>query len=356
EGCVTALAAQLPGWLAHAPTLSILATSRVPLGIRGEQRWRVQPLPVPAPGRLPDVIDSDAVQLFVDRARDRDGAFAIRDDDDARHVARIVRRVDGLPLAIELAAAHASVLPLAALADSLEASFGSLVADEADRPSRHRTTDATLAWSWQSLPPRARRSLAVLTVFEGSFDWTAAEAVLGMLDTSPRATLRRLIDASLVARPSPGRFDLLELVRDFAGRHLDTHDAAVARERHAEHYAAGPFDPADFTQIVAACRHAATHRTDSAHRLLVHAWRQLRYRGPFDEIATLAQSVVETATAPEVLADAHRVAGSALARVGRMDEARDHLERARDAAERTGDPRLRALTVGALGVYHMRIG
>lgn len=357
EGCLEPVAKNVARWLDRAPTLSILATSRLPLGLRGEQRWTVGPLAVPVSDDPYDVGTSDAVRLFVDRARERAPNFALVGSEDAAQVARVVRRLDGLPLAIELAAAQAAVLPLGDLADSLLASYDSLYGDEVDRPDRHRSTDATLAWSWQGLDEWSRHGLAALTIFEGPFDWAGASAVLAGISSDPRPILQRLLDASLVGRPDPQRFGLLSLVRDFAARRLTTEDQVAARDRHAAHYATAPFDPADIAQIVAACRHAAgSGPVDQASQLLVSAWRQLRYRGPFTEIAELAVSVAERTTDPALLAEAHRIAGSSLARVGRMEEALRHHEAACAAAEATGEPRLRALTIGSLGVYHQRVG
>jgi predicted ATPase/DNA-binding SARP family transcriptional activator len=221
---VLELAVDLAELLASCPHLKLLATSRVPLRIRAERVYPVRPLAT-----------DEAVELFLDRAR------AVRPDFvPAAEVAEICMRLDGLPLAIELAAAHVTTLSARALLDQLEReSRLTLLADGArDLPDRQRSLRATLHWSHGLLGEDERPAFARLSVFVGDFSSESAEAVA---DSSP-ATLRALVEKSLVAlqpRPHSEWFRLLQTVREFAGEQLDERAETVGhRRRHAEHFAA----------------------------------------------------------------------------------------------------------------------
>src|SRR5581483_5680490 len=151
-----------------APGLRILATSRIPLRLSGEHEYPVPPLPT-----------DDGVDLFAARARALDPGFEVTDANIA-HVANICRRVDGLPLAIELAAARTRVLPPAAIAERLGQALDLLTGGAQDLPERQRTLRATLDWSYRLLPDEERAVLARLSVFSGGVTLETAEAVLGV--------------------------------------------------------------------------------------------------------------------------------------------------------------------------------
>ena len=224
--------------LAAGPGVKALATSRVPLRLRGEHRTPVEPLALPArEPSLEDVLASSAVRLFEARARQAKPAFAVIREN-AGAVAEVCTRLDGLPLAIELVAPAVRVLPPAALAERVRDRLGAFVGD-VDLPERQRTLTATLDWSHGLLDERARRALARLSVFVGGFTLEAAEAVCADPDEPDvLERLASLVDASLVATGEDAagrpRFRLLETVQAYAEAKLRERDETEdAHRRHA---------------------------------------------------------------------------------------------------------------------------
>jgi predicted ATPase len=218
--------------IGRAPGLHLLVTSRVVLRIRGEQEWRVDPLAVPAPGAsLSALAANPAVQLFVDRARSVRPGFALTRHD-AEAVAEMCRRLEGLPLALELAAASMRLLTpeevLARLPQQLERP-GAL----ADLPRRQQTLTTTIQWSYDLLPAQARRMLARLSVFAAPFTTAAAETVAGPQAEDAVQHLSTLLDHSMVSpadRPDGQRaFRLLDPIRRFAAAQLTNADGTFGR-------------------------------------------------------------------------------------------------------------------------------
>jgi non-specific serine/threonine protein kinase len=221
--------------ISSVPRLRVLATSRNLLRVVGEYAIAVPPLPVPASTEVPD-LDSAAVQLFVDRAR------AVRADLplDQAHlgvIAEIVRRLDGLPLAIELAAARSNVLSPQALLVRLERRLVILTGGPRNLPTRHQTLRGAISWSHDLLSPDEQNLFRRLAIFAGGFTIEAAEAVTSSSDADvPRVLdgIAALVDASLVVqREQPDgttRFAMLETVREYALEQLAVHgdDRAVA--------------------------------------------------------------------------------------------------------------------------------
>ncbi|MGY1620236.1 ATP-binding protein [Geodermatophilus sp. SYSU D00691] len=198
--------------LARAPGLTVLATSRAPLRIRAEREYPLTPLPVPGSTHPDDVGRSPAAQVFLDRARA--AGREIRLSSAATDVAAICRRLDGLPLALELAAAHARFLDPAALLARLD----QVVAEPRSRdlPARQRTIGATLDWSHDLLTSAEQVLLRRLSVFAGGFPLEAAEQVSGG-DVLP--ALGGLVEQSLVVA-EPGRYRMLEPIRQYAAAKL----------------------------------------------------------------------------------------------------------------------------------------
>jgi len=216
--------------LERTPRLRILATSRVPLRVRGEQEYPVPPLPVAAPTRpFAELAASEAIALFAERAAAVDPEFAL-DTGTAPLVARICARLDGLPLAIELAAAQVRLLALAALEQRLKRALDVLVDGARDLPPRQRTLRATLDWSFDLLDPSAQALLPRLAVFAGGFSLDSLEEVAGA-DAIPALT--GLVEASLVRRRDE-RFQLLETIREYALTRLA--DESALRAEHAAHF------------------------------------------------------------------------------------------------------------------------
>ncbi|HWG55952.1 MAG TPA: BTAD domain-containing putative transcriptional regulator [Gaiellaceae bacterium] len=238
-----ACAALVRRLLAACARLRVLATSREVLGTPGEVDYAVPPLAVPPPDADPDRVgSSDAVRLFLARARDVRPHLS---DDEATTAAaaRICRELDGLPLAIELAAARAKALSLAEIADHLTDRFAFLVSPRRATAARHQTLEEAMAWSYELLPADEQRLLARLSVFVGGFTLDAAAAVC-LPDSKERALplVEHLVDASLVLpeeRDGEMRYRLLETVRRYAAERLaEAGETPELRRRHAEYVAA----------------------------------------------------------------------------------------------------------------------
>src|SRR5581483_637824 len=162
------------------PRLAVLATSRVPLRIDGEQEFPVSPLALPdprQPARAETLLDNPAVALLVQRARAVRPDFRLTDDN-AGAVAEICRRLDGLPLALELAAARLKLLPPPTLLERLDSRLAWLTGGARDRPRRQQTMRATLDWSYDLLETREQDLFARLAIFVGGFSLEAAEALI----------------------------------------------------------------------------------------------------------------------------------------------------------------------------------
>ena len=230
--------------LQRAPGLRVLVTSRVVLRLRGEQEWRVDPLGVPPSGSSLAVLgEAPAVRLFVDRARDVQPGFTLTSQN-AAAVAELCRRLDGLPLALELAAASMRLLTpdqiLARLPGQLEHP-GAV----ADLPGRQQTLTSTIQWSYDLLPAPDQQMLARLSVFAGPFTAAAAEAVGGQEDRDAVQDLATLLDNSMVSpadRPDGERaFRLLDPIRRFAAAQLADPGQTLS---HLERYLLGVLDDA----------------------------------------------------------------------------------------------------------------
>ena len=226
---VLAAAPVLGRLLAAAPGLTLLATSRTPLRLYGEHLYRVQPL-------SPDA----AATLFVDRAQ-AVGADVDRDESTRATVEQICRRLDRLPLAIELAAARMDVLSPAALLARLEEPLSLLTAGPVDRPERQQTLRRTLDWSHERLEPEEQHLFARLAVFAGGWTLDNADVICGD-GVDLVAVLSSLADTSLVQVDPDGaepRQRMLETIREYAGERLDASgEAEVLGRRHALHFLA----------------------------------------------------------------------------------------------------------------------
>ena len=226
-----------------APGLTVLATSRIALRLSGEHEYRVAPLELPARERRGDaaqLVSSESVRLFVDRATSVRPNFTLTDAN-ALAVAEIVERLDGLPLALELAASRLRVLDPTTLAERLEDRLSMLRGGDRDLPERHRTLEGTIRWSYEMLEPDERRLFARLSVFAGGWRLDAAEAVCGGGGIDVLEGLGTLVDDSLVRRRELAdgtlRFFMLETIREFAWERLEeAGEARILREQHGRHY------------------------------------------------------------------------------------------------------------------------
>jgi predicted ATPase len=249
---VTAGAPVVADLLAACPGLVVLVTSRTVLRLSGECELAVPPLPVPPPGAAGDATalqDYASVRLFAARARAEAPGFELTRRN-MQTVAEICRRLDGLPLAIELAAARVRMLPARALLARLDDRMGVLTAGPRDLPERQRTLRNTLDWSFSLLTADEQALFARLAVFAGSFGLPAVTAVCGDAVAADRAdqpgrvveTLGSLVDSSLVrAEPSEDepRFSLLDTIREYALERLrESGNWQDAHHRHAAYFAA----------------------------------------------------------------------------------------------------------------------
>jgi predicted ATPase/DNA-binding SARP family transcriptional activator len=224
--------------LAAAPGLKALVTSRVVLHLSGEHEYPVPPLALPdlEHDRLDSIARNEAVELFTARARAVSPAFGLTEAN-ARILAAICVALDGLPLAIELAAARTRALPPEAMLERLESRLDLLEAGPRDAPARQRTLRATLDWSFELLDGDEQRLLESLAVFSGGATIEAAESVC----RADLAGLSSLVDNSLLRREEPGepRYRLLETIREYALERLHQRpDAEEIHRRHAEHFRA----------------------------------------------------------------------------------------------------------------------
>ena len=238
---VVAAAPLLADLLSRCPRLRVLATSRVRLRVSGEHEVVVAPLPLapPAPAGSPDdVFNSEAGQLFIARARAFVPDLPLTSESLAA-IAAICQRLDGLPLAIELAAARVKHLSLTALLARLERRLPLLTGGPRDAPARQRTMRDAIAWSYDLLLPPEQRLFRCLSVFVGGFDLEAAGAIAGDApDCDLLDSVASLLDHSLLrqeAGPSgETRYAMLETIREFAGEQLEASgEAEACRSRHA---------------------------------------------------------------------------------------------------------------------------
>lgn len=239
-------APEVAALLASCPSLSVLATSRAPLRVRGEQEYPVEPLSVPDLSRVPAPEDIEwvaSVRLLVERAREASPGFGLTQQN-AAALAAICRRLDGLPLALELVAARLKLLPPTALLARLDAALPLLSGGPRDLPERQRTMRNTVAWSHGLLSSERQVLFSRLSVFAGGFELPAAEAVA---EDSVLEGLSDLLENSLV-RPDVGspdsnylepRFTMLETLRDYGLERLTaSREQEEICRRHAAYYLA----------------------------------------------------------------------------------------------------------------------
>ena len=243
EHLVEACATLADALLRASHTLRLLATSREALGVSGEKAWLVPPLSLPQPGAT-TLCESEAVQLFTQRARAVSPRFELTDENrDA--VAQICRRLDGLPLALELAAARLRVLTPHQIAERLDDRFRLLTTGNRTAIPRHQTLRAAIDWSFGLLDGVERRLLARLAVFGDSFTLDAAEAVCAGEPIALDDVLdlvSQLVEKSLVEMAEGGdvaRYRLLETVREYSAARLEElGESEAQRRRHAAFFAA----------------------------------------------------------------------------------------------------------------------
>jgi predicted ATPase/DNA-binding CsgD family transcriptional regulator len=272
---VLAAVAEFCEWLlAVADDVRVLATSREPIGLPDEVRYRLPPLSVSVPGEDGGPGGSAAVTLFAARARQADPRLDLSGDA-APQVARLVARLDGMPLAIELAAARVEALGLSQLLTRLEESFGLLTSGHRSAHQRHRSLEATVRWSYELLDEQERMVFRRLAVFPGPFALDGAVAVAG-----PRAELAvlSLVDRSLITPPQTGsdglsRYLILDTLRDFAHGELVRVGEHVAAEAQLAGYALDVAERTAADIAVISQERAAVRWFDVEYSMMEHAFR-----------------------------------------------------------------------------------
>lgn len=348
---VTRFARQTLGpWLDRGAMASFVVTSRNVLGLDGEE---ILELPVlsPAEGR----------SLFDLRSRSA-SARRIVDPRQSQAVADVVAMLDGLPLAIELAAARVRAVSVTALLDDLQERF-SLLSSRDGRPTRQATLQATFDWSWDLLTPAEQAVFAQLAVFDGGFDLPAYEAIIDFADAEadPLDVLQSLIDQSLVQRRGESRYGLLRTIHRHAWQrlHRGSVDARLqdALARHWRYYGAlGEHEATadaciEIDNLISATRRAIhAHDASGAVDALLAAWWAVRRRGPFNVAAGLGQTVLAMeGLTPRESMIASYVSGSAWRHSGTTSHAEAAFTDALESAGAPGTETVHAWVLAALG-------
>jgi predicted ATPase/class 3 adenylate cyclase len=378
EQAVEACAALTNALLRTCPAVQIITTSREPLGVQGEFIWRVPSLSVPAndtPVALELIHDFEALQLFFDRAERARPGFPTTEAVVAV-VAEICRQVDGIPLAIELAAARVRVLSVEDVLTGLSDQLHLLAGGPRTVVSRHQTMAASISWSYELLSRTEQLLFRRTSVFHGGFDLAAAEYVcstgaIGAHDVFD--LLGALVDRSLVVMDDEGgsaRFRLLETIRQFGDDQLSqSHEAGVLRTRHLEHFVALAERAAplleghtqrdwmdrleiDHSNLRAALGWSLREDVESGLRLATALHYFWYVRGHYSEGAQWFELLFQedAAIAPKVRADAlygdSYLSGWGL---GHFDAIIPHLEESLALARQVGDPRAAGRALWALG-------
>ncbi|MEL6348890.1 MAG: tetratricopeptide repeat protein [Myxococcota bacterium] len=305
-------------WMTHAPEARFIVTSRSVLGLRGETLLRLPPLKI-----------SEAVELFITRARASAPDFNVAD---SQTLETLVKLLDGLPLAIELAAARAGVMSVKKILSLMGERFR-LLSGSTDRNDRQMTLRATLDWSWGLLPDMLRRGLTQLTVFDAGFTLEAADAVLAVDEHWAADIVQLLVDSSLIHRVDAERFALLSSVRLYAdeklGRGDEWYEASVRFSEYYTHF--GDRDAleqfyeggaeallAEMDNLIAACRFAIANEDPTvAVACALAASEGFIFRGPLEPgMALLSET--------RAMADEHRLAELLLAE-GKLQRSRGEL-------------------------------
>jgi len=225
--------------LTRLPALTFLVTSRRRLALPGEREFPVPPLPLPDSEETPEqVAQADSVQLFVDRAQAARPDFQLTCGN-AAAVAQLCRRLEGLPLAIELVAARAGAITPAQMAERLGQRFEMITSLLGDKGGRHRSLWAAITWSHDLLPPDLRQFFTRLSVFRGGWDIDGAQSVCEQPQSLEMLT--QLRERSLILMEDSGgemRFRLLESLREFGEEHLSEEEKQALARRHASYYQA----------------------------------------------------------------------------------------------------------------------
>jgi predicted ATPase/class 3 adenylate cyclase len=375
----------------RCPRVRIIATSREPLGIDGERVYRVPSMSLPAATTesAADLAGCDAAALFAERARMHDPGFVLSDRA-APLVATICRRLDGIPLALELAAARLSSMSLPHVCDRLDQRFRLLTGGSRNAMPRQQTLQAAVDWSFSLLTRAERETLARLSVFAGGFELEAAEAVCSTEGVDALGTadlLHSLVSKSLVVADRDGqsiRYRLLETIRQYGAQELlrlaDDDQVLAIRARHADYYLALCRTAApelcgrdqgewmlrldlEWDNLQAAASHLeAAARTADLLRLAIALERYTLSRLRADTVVLLRRAIGSFDPAPSLLLAEALVTAGGLSQLFLRKDAAElatadaDAERALVMARELGDRRLEASALGLLGDTARRAG
>ncbi|HVE99327.1 MAG TPA: hypothetical protein VNA12_09120 [Mycobacteriales bacterium] len=359
--------------LSAAPDVRVLATSREPLHVRSERQFPLAAMGLPDAAGAPAVSAAalstyEAVRFFVDRACAVRPDFTVTNET-APAVAAICARLDGHPLALELAASRVKMFAPEKLLARLDSALGVLTGGARDMPERHQTLRATIAWSFDALSPEEQLLLARMSVLPAAADLDLVEKVCGdgldvlqMLDSLVERSLVRTVDSD-----GETRFGLLVSVRDFAAERLDAAAEQSLRGRHADHVGAMFAAKGRLVQSVGLVRRELPHlraalshlrQTDSAAAevaLLVAADDGLLHDGLIAEYLRLSQRALGLTDSSWHLAQLHLVRSMCFDVLGQQAQSRATASLALEEARRCDDPAVHAnVAVIALGQAHTR--
>lgn len=362
-------------WLLEAPEVRLLVSSRERLRLRGEGILELGPLSLPADAEL---AASEAGKLFLLKARAEDGSFELTDDN-APRIAELVQKLEGIPLAIELAAARLPLLGVDGLISRLGKRLDILAGGFRDAEPRQATLRAALAWSWDLLTEEDQRALVECSLFPGAFSLSSAEAVLSAKDVLCR--LDSLREKSMLRVLGTGKLGLFECVRELADEHHAEIDPGRSAEaRHTAHFLAlasarheqspdDPLEPELRDNVVAALkgeldrleqapnrerRQSAGLAPERAVRALLAIEPALARRGPADLLLELLERTLHIAPdiPPELAAPLLAARGRAAQVRGRAYEARARFDQGIQLAEASGLFAIQAAIVTDLGVLN----
>ena len=346
EHVVASCAEFCQGLLERSPEVTVLATSREPLGVAGEVRWAVAPL-----------AETDALTLFEARARLVEPSFKLAAQN-RDSVSAICVRLDRLPLAIEMAAARLDVMSERELLANLSDRFRWLASATRTAPERQQTMAAAIDWSYRLLTAEESRLFSRLGVFQGGFTLAAAQAVCGepgggdVLDPLSGLVRKSMVVAERMSDDST-RYRLLESQGTFAAERLaESADAEAIRRRHYEHFAAERWQPRDAANFWSAVSWAREHIDDGGLALALEIAGS-EFTDPSRARKLLVELLDRKQARGPLFAKALNLAARLAARQGDHDASRTSAKASVELARELGDPELLAWTLNGAGfVYH----
>ena len=377
EHLIDACAQAAETLLTGLPRLCLLATSRQALKINGESLFEIRPLPLPSPAAsFEEQSRSDVVSLFVDRASKMRRDFSL-DPDNVDSVVRICRRLEGLPLSVELAAARAKSLPVETIADRLDQRLDLVYASSSRRSDHHRTLRECIDWSYELLYDVEKSTLQQLAVFAGGFSLEAAESVCdGIANVVDQ--LDSLVDKSLISLDAGGqaRYSMLETIKHYALERLDPETSRALAQAHAEYFvdlgvsmeqslegndqvSALTILDADYANVQSAldtCRESENLR-EAGLGLAASMMKYWIIRGRWQDGLRITEALLNATNKVTIQrAKAYGCAGNLAVNLGATDKGASHLKSSHEICEQLGDRELGSNALSNLAVLEWSEG